>query len=212
SLLEHIALYEALEASVDRENKEEFIDTTAKSRKRRRNDQDPPLPPLKDSDQSKKKTNDTNASVLQQPQAQTSSPTDDILVPDDMNLLDSEDTSADCLPKIKTRPDWLKHIPEEETLKTLEPDWVIHPNDLPKPEKNWADAISKSYKDPKEDKLLQKTRDMDSFIKWYCRQIGNSKLSKANSKGLSFKVVKAFHKYNISLQFQIEECHLLLTD
>nr|GEX87632.1 hypothetical protein [Tanacetum cinerariifolium] len=76
----------------------------------------------------------------------------------------------------------------EKKNKTLEPDWVIHPNDLPKPEKNRADAISKSYKDPKEDKLLQKTRDMDSFIKWYCRQIGNSKLSKANSKGLSFKI------------------------
>ncbi|GJV22545.1 hypothetical protein Tco_1371565 [Tanacetum coccineum] len=40
----------------------------------------------------------------------------------DMHLLDSEDTSADHLPKIKTRPDWLKPIPKEEMLETPEPD------------------------------------------------------------------------------------------
>ncbi|GKA70139.1 hypothetical protein Tco_0776203 [Tanacetum coccineum] len=75
-----------------------------------------------------------------------------------------------------------------------------------------ADAIAKLYKDPEENKLLRKTRDMGSFIKWYCRQIGKLKLSKADLEGPTFKVVKAFHKNNISLQFQMEECHLLLTD
>nr|GEW73806.1 hypothetical protein [Tanacetum cinerariifolium] len=62
--------------------------------------------------------------------------------------------------------------------KTPEPDWVIPPNDLPKPENNWADAIAKSYKDPEENKLLQETKDMGSFIKWFCRQIGKTKLNK----------------------------------
>ncbi|GJY20472.1 hypothetical protein Tco_0393038 [Tanacetum coccineum] len=120
SLSEHTALYEALEASMDRDNREEFMDATAKSRKRRRDDQDPPLPPPKDSDQN------------------------------DMHLSDSEDTGADHLLKIKTRRDWLKPIPEEETPETQEPDWVIPPNDLPEPE---------------EKKLLQKTGDIGSFIK-----------------------------------------------
>nr|GFA67324.1 hypothetical protein [Tanacetum cinerariifolium] len=77
----------------------------------------------------------------------------------------SKDIGADHLLKIKNRPDWLKPIPEEEAPKTPEPDWVIPLNDLPKPESNWADAISKSYQDPKEKKLLQKTGDMSSFIK-----------------------------------------------
>nr|GEZ37297.1 hypothetical protein [Tanacetum cinerariifolium] len=36
--------------------------------------------------------------------------------------------------------------------------------------------------------------------------------SKANLEGLTFKVVKPFHKNRISLQFQMEECHLPLTD
>ncbi|GJS83302.1 hypothetical protein Tco_0749843 [Tanacetum coccineum] len=155
---EHTTLYEALEASMDRENREEFMDATAKSRNRRRNDQDPPLPPPKDSDQSKKKRHDSDASASQQPQAQTSSawkssdtreapssssqhktapqseqPVDDVPIPDDVHISDSEDTGTAHLLKIKTRPDWLKPVPEEERPETPEPDWVIPLNDLPEP-------------------------------------------------------------------------------
>ncbi|GJY92936.1 copia protein [Tanacetum coccineum] len=157
---EHATIYEALEASMDRENREEFIEATAKSRKRRY----------------------------------------------------TEDTGAAHLPKIKTRPDWLKPVPEEEAPETPEPDWVIPPNDLPKTENNWANAIAKTYKDPEENKLLRKTRDMGSFIKWYCKQIRKSKLVKADLEGPTYKLVKPFHKNSISLQFHMEECHMLLTD
>nr|GEW24455.1 copia protein [Tanacetum cinerariifolium] len=51
----HTTLYEALEASTDRENMGEFNEEMAKSCKRRRDDQDPPSPPPKDFDRSKKK-------------------------------------------------------------------------------------------------------------------------------------------------------------
>nr|GEU30136.1 hypothetical protein [Tanacetum cinerariifolium] len=60
---------------------------------------------------------------------------------------------------------------------------------------------------PKEERL-----DIRSFIKWYCKQIGKSKLSKADSEGLAFKLVKPFHKNNFSFLFQMEECHLRLID
>ncbi|GJZ64375.1 hypothetical protein Tco_0620796 [Tanacetum coccineum] len=145
------ALYDTLEASMDRENREEFMDATTKSRKRHRDDQDPPPPPPKDSDQ-----NASSSSSNQKPNSQFEQPINDIPIPDDMHLSDSEDTGADHLPKIKTRPDWLKPIPEEETSKTPEPDWVIPLNDLPEPENNWADAIAKSYQDPEENKFLYK--------------------------------------------------------
>ncbi|GJZ86078.1 hypothetical protein Tco_0657688 [Tanacetum coccineum] len=122
--------------------------------------------------------------------------------PDHKALFEAlEDTDVDHLPKIKTKPDWLKPIPEEETLETPEPDWVIPLNDLPELENNLANAIAKSYKDLEENKLLWKTGDMGSFIKWYCKQIGKSKLSKADLEGPAFKVVKAFHKNSISFQF-----------
>ncbi|GJQ91279.1 hypothetical protein Tco_0002418 [Tanacetum coccineum] len=47
---EHVALYEALEASVEHAQRDDFLAEKDKSRKRRRDDQDPPSPPPKDSD------------------------------------------------------------------------------------------------------------------------------------------------------------------
>ncbi|GKB91406.1 hypothetical protein Tco_0963678 [Tanacetum coccineum] len=66
------------------------------------------------------------------------------------------------------------------------------PNDLPETENNWGNALACSYQDPDEYKLLWQTGDMSSFINWFCKRIGKRKLSKAD--------------------FQMEECHLLLTD
>nr|GEW40055.1 hypothetical protein [Tanacetum cinerariifolium] len=51
SHLKHKALYEALEASTGHDNREELMDTTAKSWMRCRDDQNPLSPPPKDSDQ-----------------------------------------------------------------------------------------------------------------------------------------------------------------
>nr|GEV13006.1 hypothetical protein [Tanacetum cinerariifolium] len=42
--------------------------------------------------------------------------------------------------------------------------------------------------------------------------IGNKKLNKSDLEGPSFKVAKAFHGNNISLQFQMGECHRMLMD
>nr|GEU76210.1 hypothetical protein [Tanacetum cinerariifolium] len=63
-----------------------------------------------------------------------------------------------------------------------------------------------------ENKLLSKTRDIGSFIKWFCKRIGKKKLSKSDLEGPAFKVIRAFHENIISLQFQMEECHRMLTD
>nr|GEW59091.1 hypothetical protein [Tanacetum cinerariifolium] len=54
SLPEHVALYEALEANMERAQRGDFLTEKDKSRKRRRDDQDHP-PPLPDSDLSKRR-------------------------------------------------------------------------------------------------------------------------------------------------------------
>ncbi|GJX53987.1 hypothetical protein Tco_0282356 [Tanacetum coccineum] len=151
---EHTTLYEALEASMDHENKEEFNKEMAKSRKRRRDDQDPP-PPQAPSSSSKQKSASLSEQLV-----------DDVPIPDDVHLSDSEDTGVAHLLKIKTRPDQLKPVPEEETPKTPEPDWVIPPNDLPEIENNWADVISKMYKDPEENKRYGLLHQMALPIDW----------------------------------------------
>nr|GEY57568.1 hypothetical protein [Tanacetum cinerariifolium] len=61
SLPEHVALYEALEASIEQEQRDEFLAKNDKSHKRRRDDQDPPPPPP-DSDLSKRRRHDTSTS------------------------------------------------------------------------------------------------------------------------------------------------------
>ncbi|GJV37818.1 hypothetical protein Tco_1410295 [Tanacetum coccineum] len=79
-----------------------------------------------------------------------------------------------------------------------------------KPRSKWLKPI------PEEDSPttpeLDWTGDMSSFINWFCKQIGKKKLSKADLESPAFKVVRPFHDNSISLQFQMEECHLLLTD
>ncbi|GJS96010.1 hypothetical protein Tco_0802978 [Tanacetum coccineum] len=69
-----------------------------------------------------------------------------------------------------------------------------------------------TYKVPEENKLQRKTYDIGSFIKWFCRQTGKKKLCKADLEGPAFNLVKAFHKNNVFLQYQMDECHKLLTN
>ncbi|GKA54796.1 hypothetical protein Tco_0753745, partial [Tanacetum coccineum] len=92
------------------------------------------------------------------------------------------------------------------------PEWTIPPNDFPEPEHNWANAYATSYKVPEENKLQRKTYDIGSFIKWFCRRTGKKKLCKADLEGPTFNLVKAFHKNSVFLQFQMDECHKLLTN
>ncbi|GKD34150.1 hypothetical protein Tco_1249659 [Tanacetum coccineum] len=124
-----------------------------------------------------------SSSSKQQSVSQSEQPTDDIPTPDKGHILDSDYNDNAHVPKIKTRAEWLKLVPEDKRPASPEPNW-----------------------------LLQKTRDIGSFIKWFCKWIRKKKLSKSDLEGPAFKVVKAFHDNNISLQFQMEECHRLLTD
>ncbi|GKD75972.1 hypothetical protein Tco_1334254 [Tanacetum coccineum] len=187
---EHTTLYEALEAPISSSTsskglwlkQEEKHDSDASALKQ---------PPTHTS--SAWKTSDTIESPSSSSKKKTTSQSehhvDDIPILDDVHFSDSEDTGAAHLPKIKTRPDWLKPVPEVEALETLEPNWVVPPNDLPKTKNNWANAIAKAYKYPKENKLLQKTRDVGFFTKWYCKQIEKSKLVKADLKGPAYKLI-----------------------
>ncbi|GJV06375.1 retrovirus-related pol polyprotein from transposon TNT 1-94 [Tanacetum coccineum] len=185
SLPEHVALYEALEASIERANRDEFLAEKDKSRKRRRDDQDLPSPPSKDSDQNKKEAPSSSSKQKFIPHSEQ--PIEDVLMPDDMNISDSEDTDTAHLPKIKARPDWLKPVPEEDRPASPEPDWVIPMNELSETKNNWANALASSYQDPDEYKLLRQTGDMSSFINWFCKRIRKKKLSKADLEGPSFK-------------------------
>ncbi|GKB40471.1 hypothetical protein Tco_0885413 [Tanacetum coccineum] len=196
-------------------------------------------PPPKDDDQSSKKPRESDASASKQHPALTSTgwqitdtrdagadssmhrsdpesehseqSSDDIPMKDEGNDSDIEDTSNAHIPKVSTTT-WFKPIPESERPATPEPEWTIPPNDFPEPENNWANTYATTYKDPEENKLQRKTYDIGSFIKWFCRRTGKKKLCKADLEGPTFNLVKAFHKNRVFLQYQMDECHKLLSN
>ncbi|GJR24396.1 hypothetical protein Tco_0972923 [Tanacetum coccineum] len=213
-----------------------------RSTKRRRSDSaasGSAQPPPKDDDQSSKKPRESGASATKQHPALSSTgwqitntrdagadysmhrsdpesghseqSSDDIPMKDEGNDSDMEDTDNAHIPKVSTTT-WFKPIPESERPATPEPEWTIPPNDFPEPENNWANTYATTYKVPEGNKLQRKTYDIGSFIKWFCRRTGKKKLCKADLEGPAFNLVKAFHKNSVFLQYQMDECHKLLTN
>ncbi|GJT15372.1 hypothetical protein Tco_0874078 [Tanacetum coccineum] len=225
------ALMEALIADEDAMDKEVKAGPSAgsnqgKSTKRRRHDSGASgsaQPPPKDSDASASKQHPTLTStgwqitdtrdVVIDSSMHRSEPksghskhsSDDVSKQDEGHVSDLEDTKV-------TAATWFKPIPEDERPATPEPEWTIPPNDFPEPENNWANAYATTYQVPAENKLQRKTYDIGSFIKWFCRRTGKKKLCKADLEGPAFNLVKAFHKNSVFLQFQMDECHKLLTN
>nr|GEW43294.1 hypothetical protein [Tanacetum cinerariifolium] len=91
-------------------------------------------------------------------------PIKEVPVLDDVNISNSEDTNTAHLPKIKTRPDWLNAVPEEDKPKTPEPDWIIPLNDLSETKNNKASALASSYQDPDEYKILWQTGNISHRV------------------------------------------------
>ncbi|GJY64534.1 monodehydroascorbate reductase [Tanacetum coccineum] len=93
-------------------------------------------------------------------------------------------TTSRLTPTVSSVPeDVLMH----EEPATPEPAWSIPSSSLPVPNNNWASALASSFIPPPENSLLSQT-------------------------GPAYEVVKAFHLDIIHLQFQMEECHKLLTN
>nr|GEV09379.1 serine/threonine-protein kinase tricorner-like [Tanacetum cinerariifolium] len=146
SVPKHFALYEALEASMKRVQRDQFLTKKDKSHKRRRDDQDPP-PTLSDTP-----------------------------IPDSANVSNPEDTNSAHLQKLSRG-------------------------------KN-----ASTYQAPAKNSLLANTRDIQTLMHWYCQKKGMTELIQADFEGQAYEVVKAFYPDAVHLQFQMEECHKMLTD
>ncbi|GKD10998.1 hypothetical protein Tco_1190683, partial [Tanacetum coccineum] len=100
----------------------------------------------------------------------------------------------------------------EDKPATPEPAWSIPSSDLPIPVNNWASALTSTYAPPLENSLLAQTGDMAIFMGWFCKKQGITKLKEQDLEGPAYEIVKVFHPNVIHLQFQMEECHKLVTD
>ncbi|GJY79009.1 hypothetical protein Tco_0484810 [Tanacetum coccineum] len=106
---------------------------------------------------------------------------------------------------------WWKPITEDR-LATPEPAWSIPSSDLTVPTNNWASALKSTYTPPPENSLLAQIGDMATFMDWYCRKQEISELTQKDLEGPTYEIIKVFHPDVVHLQFQMEECHKLLTD
>ncbi|GKE61611.1 hypothetical protein Tco_1511978, partial [Tanacetum coccineum] len=146
------------------------------------------------------------------------SPSDDLMhddsAPDEqVQVSDDQDSRNDHPPATgDSRKDWWKPLPEEERPATPEPAWTIpssHKSDL---ENNLASTLATTYEPLAENSLLAKIRDITTFLNSYCQRMNKTVLTQANFEGQAYEVVKAFYPDVIQLQFQMEECHKILTE
>ncbi|GJT94872.1 retrovirus-related pol polyprotein from transposon TNT 1-94 [Tanacetum coccineum] len=101
---------------------------------------------------------------------------------------DDEDIGSRHIPRVNLNQDWFKPLSKDEIPVTPKPAWSIPSSSLHVPIYNWASALASSYKQ------------------------GIIELTPEHLEGPAYEVVKAFHPDVIHLQFQMEECHKLLTN
>ncbi|GJY21792.1 hypothetical protein Tco_0394358, partial [Tanacetum coccineum] len=136
---------------------------------------------------------------------------DDETTADEQAYSSDDEVGRDHIPTVNLRQSWWKPLTEDRPA-TPEPAWTIPSSDLSRPTNNWASALKSTYAPPQENSLLAQTGDMATFMDWYCKQRGISELTPKDLEGPAFEIVKVFHHDVIHLQFQMEECHKLLTD
>ncbi|GKB27748.1 hypothetical protein Tco_0867149 [Tanacetum coccineum] len=166
----------------------------------------PPPPSTNQSDQSKSTVAPSSSKTAASAESTDWMTTDTRLkpsvssIPEDLHMEDD------------TAPDEQKPLSEEDRPATPEPAWSILSSDMPVPMNNWASALASTYAPPLENLLLAQTGDMAIFIDWFCKKQGIKELTQKDLEGPAFEIVKVFHPNMIHLQYQMEECHKLLTD
>ncbi|GJR11632.1 hypothetical protein Tco_0794284 [Tanacetum coccineum] len=182
---DHKNLYEALEKSMDHDHSDQLLTDLAEARrKKKRRHESPKTPPGS-------------------PPHQPPPPPPPAAAPSSSKIATFAEYTAWTTTNTRLKP-FVSSIPkylhmdddtapneqppsEEDRPATPEPAWFIPSSDLLVPMNNWASALASTYAPPPENSLLAQT-------------------------GPAFEIIKVFHPNVIDLQYQMEECHKLLTD
>nr|GFA80600.1 hypothetical protein [Tanacetum cinerariifolium] len=111
---------------------------------------------------------------------------EDMALDEQAQSSDDEDIRSAHILTVNLRQGWWKPF-EEERPTTSEPAWSIRSSDVP-------------------------TGDIDTFMDWFCKRREITELKPQDLEGPAYEIVKVFHPDVIHLQYQMEECHKLLTD
>nr|GEV45929.1 hypothetical protein [Tanacetum cinerariifolium] len=230
---DHMQLFEALEKSMNHDHSDELAQDFAEARKKKKKSREspktqhgspshqppPPPPPAGPSGPPGAPGASGSSQVPPPPPPPPPSSTsqenlemdEDMASDEQAQFLDDEDIGSTHIPKVNLRQDWWKRL-EEERPATPEPAWSIPSSDTHVPPNNWASALASNYSPPLEDSLLAQTGDMATFIDRFCKRRGITELKSQDLEVPAFEINKVFHLDVIHLQYQIEECHKLLTD
>nr|GFB34040.1 hypothetical protein [Tanacetum cinerariifolium] len=200
---DHMQLYEALKKLINRDHSEELIKDLDEARKKKKNSlespkmppgspphQPPPPPPPAGQSKGSVAPSSSKTADLAEYQAWT---TTDIRLRPYISL-----TPADLQMDEDMAPDEQAQSSDDEDIVSAH----IHK----------ASAMASNYLPPPEDSLLVQTGDIAMFMDWFYKRRGITELKPQDLEGPAFEIVKVFHPDVIHLQYQMEECHKLLTD
>nr|GEU29247.1 hypothetical protein [Tanacetum cinerariifolium] len=187
----HIELYEALEKSMNRDHSEELTKDMAEARKKKKKSRESPkTPPGSPPHQPPPPPPPVGPSGDSRSSGSSQVPPPPPLPPS----INQEDLQMD---------EDMAH--DEQAQSSNDED--IGSAHIPK-----ASALASNYSPPSEDSLLAQTGDIAMFMDWFCKRRGITKLKPQDLEGPAFEIIKVFHPDVIHLQFQMKECHQLLTD
>nr|GFA92458.1 hypothetical protein [Tanacetum cinerariifolium] len=190
---DHMQLYEALEKSMNRHHSKELVKDLAEARKKKKKSHELPKTPP--------------GSPPHQPPPPPLPPAGPSEASGSSRAFGSSQVSTN---DEDIAPDEQAHTSNDEDIG--KPAWSIPSSDVPVPTNNWASALTSNYSPPLEDSLLVQTGDIAMFMDWFCKRQGITELKPQDLEDPAFEIVKVFHPDAIHLQYQMEECHKLLTD
>nr|GEU56953.1 hypothetical protein [Tanacetum cinerariifolium] len=238
---DHMMLYEALEKSINCDHTDELLTDLAEARRKKKKRHDspktppgspphqppPPSPPAGPSGTSRSSGASGSSQLPPPPRPLSTSQSDhskSTAAPSSSKTAASAEYTALTTTYTRLRPSVSAiladlHMDDDIALDeqvhssaTPELAWSIPSSDLPVPRNNWASALASTYTPPPENSLLAQTGDMAIFMDRFCKKQEIIELKPQDLEGPTFDLDKVFHPNVIHLQYQMEECHKLLTD
>nr|GEV50563.1 hypothetical protein [Tanacetum cinerariifolium] len=205
---DHMMLYEALDKSMNRDHTDELLKYLAEARRKKKKRCDSPkmppgspphqpLPPPPPAGLSGTSGSPGASGLSQVPPPPPPPPS-----------TNQEDLHMDA----DMAPDAQVHSSDDEVIENAHIPKSIPSSNLPVLTNNWASSLTSTYTPPPENSLLAQAGDMAMFMDWFYKRQGITELKPQDLEGPAFELVKVFHPNVIHLQYQMEECHKILTD
>nr|GEW47364.1 hypothetical protein [Tanacetum cinerariifolium] len=219
---DHMQLYEAIEKSMNRDHSEELVKDLAEARKKKKKSrespktphgppphQPPPPPPpaelakdLAEARKKKKKSRESPKTPHGSPPHQPPPPPPP-----------AGQSKGSATPSSSKTTVSAKYQAWTTTDIRLRPSISLTPADLQIDDDMSPDEQAQSSDDKDiENAHILKAGDITMFMDWFCKRQGITELKLQDLEGLAFEIIKVFHPNVIHLQYQMEECHKLLTD